>query len=200
MGNRYLWTDEGHLKPKLRTIEGFVSIGTGGQVNALPAYPVFPTATGATGGIAGSVQTGVPYGTLPGQATAGLPTGWVGGFSGCQGLLGYGVKGVQRVATGQIVMVLEDDWVGVHKVDCNVFSGATGHTGVDWGVIDHTVGLGNTIATGGVTGWLGKGINPYRTIFFQFINTTSGLAVDLGVGAGFWVDIVLIDALGQGTH
>jgi hypothetical protein len=178
----------------MTNLEAFVSIGTGGMVNAPPAFPIFPVGTGATGGVAGSVQTGVPYGLQPGQATAGVPTGWLGGFSGVIGGLGAWMSGVQRTATGSYALGLQDDWVRMDSCDVTTYGGATGGTGVDCTVIDFTVGRGNTIATGGFTGWLGPGNNPKNMIFLQFTSTTSGLPVDLGNGAGFSVDIRVRDS------
>lgn len=198
MANRYQYQFNGSLKPKMSQIEGFVSIGTGGLVNAPDAYPIFPVGTGATG-ISG--QTGVPRGLLPGSATAGVPTGWQGGFSGVIGMLGAGLAGVQRVATGAYVLVLQDDWAHLDSVQVIPLGGfatvavGTGGTGVGVSIVDHTVGLGNTVATGGVTGWLGAGVNPKNEIFIQFVSESSGLPVDLTKGSGFFVDIRLRDSL-----
>lgn len=192
MANRYSYQFSGNLKPKMTNIEFFVSVGTGGQPNYPDAYPVFPVATGATGAAG---QTGVPRGLLPGQATAGVPTGWAGAFSGVIGGLGAGLAGIQRVATGTFVAQLQDDWKMLDSVQVLVHAGVTGGTAVDAKIIDHTVGIGNTIQTGGVTGWLGNGVNPKNRIWIQFVQTTSGLPVDLGLGAGFFVDIRVRDSL-----
>lgn len=165
-------------------IEGFVSIGTGGQVN-------FPDQSGIGTPSGGSISTGAPRGLLPGQATAGVPTGWYGGFSGCIGLLGAGVAGVQRVATGTYALVLQDDWVRLDSCQINVVGNGTA---VDWLIKDHTVGLGNSIATGGLTGYVSAGNNPKNTIFIQFFAGASALAQDLDRSSGFSVDIRLRDS------
>jgi hypothetical protein len=188
MANRYTHQFNASYKPQMKQIEGFVSVGTGGQVNFPDAYPVFPTATGPTG-VAG--QTGVPRFLQPGQATAGVPTGWVGGFSGLVGLIGAGVAGVQRVATGAYVVQLSDDYVSLNSVQVDLLSA----TAMDWSVVDHTVGLGNSIATGGVTGWLGAGLNPKNRIFIQFFSASSpSYAADIVPGGGFWLDLRLKDS------
>ena len=195
MATRYQFQFSGNLKGKMTNIEGFVSVGTGGLPNFPDAYPVFPTATGPTG-FAG--QTGVPRGLMPGQATAGSPTGWVGGFSGAVGLYGAGIKAVQRVATGAYVVQLEDDWVRLESVQVDVLSGVSGagaSGGLDWALVDHTVGFGNSIATGGVTGWLGAGINPKNRLFIQFINSITSLTQDIPINGGFTLDIRLRDTL-----
>jgi hypothetical protein len=201
MANRYTYQFNGSFKPKMSQIEGFVSIGTGGMVNFPDAYPVFPVATGATG-IAG--QTGAPRGLMPGQATAGTPTGWSSGFSGVVGLYGAGLAGIQRVSTGAFVFQLSDDWVRLDSIQLDILSGASGGAmnasasgalGIDWSIIDHTVGLGNSIGTGGVTGWLGAGNNPKNRIFVQFVNTVNGLPADLPLSSGFFVDIRVRDSL-----
>lgn len=192
MANRYTYQFNGSFKPKMNQIEGFVSIGTGGQVN----YPD-QSGLGTPSGL--SVATGNPRGLMPGQATAGVPTGWVGGFSGTVGLYGAGVAGVQRVATGQYVVKLSDDWVRLDSVQVDVISGTsgafgtTGALGIDWNIIDHTVGLGNSIATGALAPWLGPGINPKNEIFIQFTNSTNGLGADLPLSSGFFLDIRVRD-------
>jgi hypothetical protein len=195
MANRYTYQFNASYKPKMAQIEGFVSIGTGGLPNFPDAYPVFPSATGPTG-LAG--QTGVPRGLMPGQATAGVPTGWVGSFSGTVGLYGAGVKSVSRVATGAYVIQLDDDYVRLDAVDINVLSGVSGagpSGAFDWALVDHTVGFGNSIATGGVTGYLGPGINPKNRLFIQFVNSVSSVATDLPLSAGFFLDIRLRDSM-----
>jgi hypothetical protein len=154
-------------------IEGFVSVGTGGQVNAATA-------------------SGTVYGLLPGQATAAVPTGWVGGFSGCIGLLGAGVAGVKRVATGLYVVKLEDDWVRCDSVQLTTFN--TG-TAVDYTILENTVGYGNSIATGGMTALQSSGNNPKNEIFIQFYSSGQVLAQDIGSGGGFYLDIRVRDSL-----
>ena len=183
MANRYQFN--GSLKPKMSQIEGFVSIGTGGQVN-------FPDQSGLGTPSGGSVSTGVPRGLLPGQATAGNPTGWLGGFSGVIGLLGAGVDGVQRISTGLYALHLQDDWVRLDSIQISPFNPGTA---VDWFVKEHTVGLGNTIATGGFTGILAAGNNPKNTVWIQFTSGASALAQDLQLGGGFYVDIRVRDSL-----
>jgi hypothetical protein len=206
MGNRYTHQFNGSFKPRMVQIEGFVSIGTGGQLNWPDAYPIFPVATGATGGLAGSVQTGAPRGLMPGQATAGLPTGWQGaGFSGCVGLLGAGLDGVQRVGTGLYALKLSDDWVRLDSIQVSYQAGpsgiATGVAGsagfsgspnqpVDWYVVQHTVGAGNSVTTGGVTLPFFPGPNPKNTIWIQFGRSAPA---ELGNSDGFYIDIRVRD-------
>lgn len=207
MANRYTYQFNGSFKPKMSQIEGFVSIGTGGLLNAPPAYPIFPVATGPTGGYQTATQTGAPLFVLPGQATAGVGTGWQGGFSGCVGLMGAGVLGIQRVATGLLAVVLQDDWVSLDSIQCNILSSPSGTpTGavlpgfsgayqqdLGWFVAQHTVGQGNTVTTGGVTGFFVPGPNPKNTIWLQFMQ--GGSTSDLAPGAGFFLDIRVRDAL-----
>jgi hypothetical protein len=207
MGNRYTHQFNGSFKPRMNQIEGFVSIGTGGLLNAIPAYPIFPVATGATGGLAGSVQTGVPLGLMPGQATASAPTGWNNnGFSGCVGLLGAGLDGIQRVGTGLYALKLSDDWVRLDSMQVtylaspsgvptgtlgqNGFSGSP-LTSVDWNIAQHTVGLGNSVVTGGMTLPFYPGMNPKNTIWLQF--TRNG-PYELNNSDGFYIDIRLRDS------
>jgi hypothetical protein len=208
MANRYTYQFNGSFKPKMSQIEGFVSIGTGGLLNYPPAYPVFPVATGATGGIVGSVQTGPPLGYLPGQATAAVPTGWQGGFSGAIGLLGAGVDGIQRVATGLYTFHLSDDWARLDSVQVSYLATPSGiPTGprafptvsgmyaqdVGWYVAQHTVGLGNSVVTGGATLPFFPGPNPKNTIWIQF--TDGGNIQDLNNSDGFFIDIRVRDSL-----
>lgn len=195
MANRYQYQFGGNLKGKMTNIEGFVSIGTGGLLNAPPAYPVFPIATGATG-VAG--QSGPPLNLMPGQATAGVPTGWGGGgFSGVQGLIGAGVKGIARVATGLYAIGLEDDWVALDSVQVNPYAGGTGATGIDSWLLNHTVGLGNSIATGGYTLPLAPGNNPKNMLWLQFHSL--GTPADIVAGGGFHLQIRVRDTL-SGVH
>ena len=209
MGNRYTHQFNASFKPRMHQMEGFISIGTGGLVNSIPAYPIFPVATGATGGVAGSVQTGVPLGLMPGQATAGVPTGWQGaGFSGVIGLLGAGAQGVQRVGTGLYALQLSDDYVRLDYIDINfvaspsgIATGALNPPGfsgsyqqdVGWYVTQHTVGLGNSVATGGMTLPVFPGPNPKNTIWIQF--TQGGMTTELANSSGFFIDIRLRDSL-----
>lgn len=190
MANRYTYQFNGSFKPKMSQIEGFVSIGTGGLLNFPDAYPVFPVGTGATGAAG---QTGVPRGLLPGQATAALPTGWVGGFSGTLGMFGAGVQGLQRVATGFYALQLSDDWVRLDSIQVTPYTNATGVTNISDLVVQHTVGLGNTVQTGGLTMPNFSSSNPKNTIYIQF--HASGNQVDIPLGGGFWVDIRLRDSL-----
>jgi hypothetical protein len=192
MGNRYGYQEEVNFKPAMRTIEGFVSVGTGGLLNYPDAYPVFPIATGATG-VAG--QTGVPRFTLPNaQATAGVPTGWQGGYSGSYGLFGAGVAGIQRVATGLYCIGLQDDWVALDSCQAQPVLGATGCTGLDSAVLAHTVGWGNTVATGGFTLPQFGVMNPKNQIWIQF-NSGAGLPADVPGGGGFFLTLMLRDTL-----
>lgn len=207
MANRYTHQFNGSFKPRMNQIEGFISIGTGGLLNCPDAYPVFPVATGATGGIVGSVQTGVPRGLMPGQATAGVPTGWGGGFSGTVGLIGAGLDGVQRVGTGLYALKLSDDWVRLDSVQVSylaspsgvptMIGGQVGFSGspnqpLDWFVAQHTVGQGNTVMTGGVTLPLFPGGNPKNTIWIQFGRSAPA---ELSNSDGFYIDIRVRDSL-----
>lgn len=169
MANRYTHQFSASFKPRMMQIEGFVSVGTGGLVN----YPD-QSGLGTPSGL--SVSTGLPRGLVPGNAVAGVPTGWVGGFSGCIGLLGAGVKGVTRQATGVYALVLEDDFVRLDSVQVSAY----GATGVDAQVLSHTVGLGNTTATKNVV-----------TVAFT---STTGAGSDLPINGGFFVDLRLRDS------
>jgi hypothetical protein len=158
MANRYTYQFNASFKPKMMQIEGFVSVGTGGLINTQTA-------------------SGTLYGLLPGNATLGVPTGWVGGFSGTIGLLGAGVKSVVRQATGVYALQLEDDFVRLDSVQAM----PVGVTGVDVSVLSHTVGLGNTTASKNIV-----------TIGFT---STTGAGIDLPSGAGFFVHLRLRDSL-----
>lgn len=184
MANRYTYQFNGSFKPKMSQIEGFVSIGTGGQVN-------FPDQSGLGTPSGGSVSTGLPRGLLPGQATAGAPTGWLGGFSGVIGLLGAGVQGVQRIATGVYELQLQDDWVRCDNVTVTPFN--TG-TALDATILENTVGLGNSIATGGMTALAAAGNNPKNSIWIQF-TTATAKPQDLDRSSGFYVFLRLRDSL-----
>lgn len=186
MADRYGQQVQNSFKPKMWAVEGFVSVGTGGQLNFPDPYPIWPSATGPTG-VAG--QTGAPRGLMPGQSTAGVPTGWQGGFSGCVGLLGAGIQGIQRVATGLYAIVLSDDWYRLDSVEANPYLGATGATNLNELVIGHTVGYGNTVQTGGVTVMQQGVMNPKNTIWIQF--HASGTQAELPAGGGFHLDIRL---------
>lgn len=183
MANRYTYQFNASFKPKMAQIDGFVSIGTGGMVN-------FPDQQGIGTPSGGSVSTGLPRGLLPGQATAGLPTGWLGGFSGVLGMLGAGLAGVQRITTGTYALQLSDDWVRCDSVQILPFNAGTA---LDVQVLENTVGLGNTIATGGMTGIV-TGNNPKNTIFIKF-TTAAALAQDLDRSSGFYVFLRLRDSL-----
>lgn len=206
MANRYTYQFNGSFKPKMNQIEGFVSVGTGGLLNYPDAYPVFPVATGATGGL--GQQTGAPRGLMPGQVTGGVPTGWQGGFSGAVGLFGAGVDGIQRVGTGTYAIHLSDDWTRLDSIQVQGFAGASGvGTGalnppgfsgsyqqdIGWVLLQHTVGAGNTVATGGMTLPVFPGMNPKNTIWIQF--TQGGINSELNQGAGFFIDLRLRDSL-----
>lgn len=189
--NRYAYQFNVGYKPRMVSIEGFVSIGTGGQLNYPDPYPIFPVATGATG-TAG--QTGAPRFVLPGQATAGVPTGWQGGFSGVISMLpAGGIAGIQRVATGLYCIQLSDDYVRLDSVQATPYSNATGVTNISDIVVQHTVGLGNSVATGGMTLPVYPGPNPKNCVWIQF--HASGTSVDLPGGGGFFLDVRLRDSL-----
>ena len=206
MANRYKYQFEGCMKPRISHIEGFVSIGTGGQLNTPPLFPY--TASGvATGGF---VQTGfTSMALMPGQVTGGVPTGWQGGFSGCLGLLGAGVNSIVRIpgATGAYRVELSDDWCRLDDLDVSYYSGATGFVASGFAgsasgiganqawVTNHTVGLGNSVAP---TGGLGSGVayppgqgfgGPQKNcIYLQFQN-------EIPSGGGFWIQLFVRDAL-----
>lgn len=153
-------------------IEGFVSIGTGGMVNSATA-------------------SGTVYGALPGQATAAVPTGWQGGFSGTIGLYGAGVQAIQRVGTGQYAVLLSDDYV---RLDSFTIQPVGNGTAVDYSIKDHTVGFGNSIQTGPLAAFVSPGNNPKNTIFINFVSPTAA-AIDLDKGAGFFIDLRLRDSM-----
>lgn len=186
MANKYSFQFNASYKPKMAQIDGFVSIGTGGQVN-------FPDQSGLGTPSGGSVSTGLPRGLLPGQSTLGVPTGWQGGFSGCIGLLGAGVQAVQRVGTGVFVVQLDSDYVRLDSCQIMPLTGGVSG-GIDANIIDHTVGLGNSISTGGMTGFQARGNNPKNCIFIQFSGAL-GTPVDLASGSGFFLDIRVRDSL-----
>lgn len=158
MANRYQYQFNGSFKPKMSQIEGFVSVGTGGLPNAQTA-------------------SGTVYGLLPGSTVLGVPTGWVGGYSGTQGLYGAGVSSVARIATGVYNILLSDDWVRLDS--CQVMP--VGATGLDPTILTHTVGLGNSTAT--------------KNIITIAFTSTTGAGADLPSGAGFTIDIRLRDSL-----
>lgn len=189
MANRYSYQFNASLKPKMAQIEGFVSIGTGGQLNAPVIFPLSASGT-FTGG---SQQTGyLSMALLPGQATAGLPTGWQGGFSGCWGLLGAGVAGIARVGTGMYAVQLQDDWCRLDSCQVEPYLGATGLTNLSAAVVYHTVGLGNSqLSNTGATG-VSMGGTMKNQIVIQFQN--NGLGADHGAGGGFFLDIRLRDS------
>lgn len=155
MANRYTYQFNGSFKPKMMNLEGFVSIGTGGMVNAATA-------------------SGTVIGLLPGSTVAGVPTGWVGGFSGTIGLYGAGVKSVARTSAGVYQVALEDDYVRLDSCQVSV----VGATGIDASVLTHTVGLGSSTATKNI-------------ITLAFATTSTGAATDLPVSSGFFLDIRL---------
>lgn len=179
-------------------IEGFVSIGTGGQVNSLQQY----VGTGSPS--PGSPATGVPYGLLPNQATAGVPTGWAGagGWSGTWGLYGAGVDGVGRVSTGVYCIQLSEGFVRLDSVQVELFGCGTGipgaaASGATWSaqVLDHSVGFGNSLATGGMpTGPIVKGNLPKNMILISFVPGHFP-ASDLPLSSGFHLDMRLHDSL-----
>lgn len=165
-------------------IEGKVSIGTGGLLNNVVAI--------ASGGsIAGN--SGTYWAAQPGQATPGAPTGWMGGYSGCQGLLGAGVAGISRLATGLYAIQLSDSYQRLDSCQVEPIVGANVATSLSAEVLFDTVGQGNTIATGGMTGPFGSGNDTQNRIFIQF--QTLGVGCDLPLGGGFYVDIRLRDGL-----
>ena len=165
MADRYRYQFEGSYKPKMSIIDGFVSIGTGGLLN-------YPDATGSGG------QTGLPRALMPGQASAGLPTGWQGnGFSGCVGLLGAGVQEVARLATGVYRLTLSDPYIRCDSVQVLPFV-ASGVI-ADAAVTSNSVGLGSTSST-------------KNQIVIQF--AIANVLADLAAGAGFYVLLRLRDS------
>jgi hypothetical protein len=193
LANRYTYQFNGSYKPKMSQIEGFVSIGTGGLIN-------YPDQSGLGTPSGGSVQTGLPRGLLPGQATAGVPTGWQGGFSGTIGLLKAGVAGVARIATGLYSVLLEDDWVRLDSVQVEPCGGGiavgaggqTGATSISAQVLYHTVGLGNTVTTGfqGASGLVGLNLKNQIVIEF-YVNSVNA---DLPASSGFFLSLRLRDS------
>lgn len=198
MANRYKYQFGGDPKPNMNSINGFVSIGTGGLPNTPMPFPL--SASGVYTGT--SIQTGfLGMALLPGQATAGIPTGWVGGFSGTIGLYGAGVASVARIGTGTYAIQLSDDWCRLDSCQANPYIGVTGAatgsaTGVqltEYGasIIYHNVGLGNsqqnpTGTTGSIIGGSQKNI-----IVIQFYN---GIERDLPSGGGFFLDVRVRDS------
>ncbi len=192
MANRYGYQFQGGLKPKMTNIEGFVSIGTGGLPNAVVGVQ----------GTTGMASSGTYLGLLPGCATAGVPTGWQGTFSGAIGLYGAGVAGVSRVGTGLYSVQLSDDWVRLDSCQVEFVGGASAETnGGATGVLDigteiayYTVGLGNTVTTGlgggGVSGLAGE--NTKGQILVQF--NLAGVAADLPLSSGFFIALRLRDS------
>ena len=106
---------------------------------------------------------------------------------------------------------LSDDWVALDSVNCNILTSPSGTpTGpiqpgfsgcyqqdLGWQVAQHTVGLGNTVQTGGYTLPVFPGPNPKNMIYIQF--TQGGQTVDLPAGAGFFIDIRVRDST-AGVH
>ena len=151
-------------------IEGFVSIGTGGTVNAA-------TASGTTYGLT--------------KGCSGVPTGWAGAYSGVLGLYGAGVNSVSRIATGTYAIALSDPWVRLDSIQVQPFQGSSGPSAnfAEYVVAD-TVGLGNSFANG-----LGPvGSNP-NSIVIQFVHAATDVVNDLPVSAGFYIDLRLRDSL-----
>lgn len=193
MANRYQYQFQGGMKPKMTNIEGFVSIGTGGLPNSVVGI--------SSGGVLAA--SGTYFGTLPGCATAGVPTGWNGTFSGAIGLYGAGVDGIARIGTGLYSVHLSDDFVRLDSCQVEPVLGANalsngGATGVDSfaaQVVYHTVGLGNTVTTGfmGASGLVGE--NLKNQILIQFCAAaTPTVASDLPLSAGFFIQLRLRDS------
>ena len=198
MANRYTYQFPQQFKPKMAHVEGFVSIGTGGLLNTPLQFPT--TASGvATGGF---LQTGfLGMALMPGQATAGVPTGWQGGFSGALGLYGAGVQAIARIGTGTIAIQMSDDWVRCDSVQVEPYIGITGSpTGTASGtnltafgaaVTLNNIGLGNSQAVPtGSTGALIGG-NLKNVLVLQFYN---GIEKDLPSGGGFYISFRLRDS------
>jgi hypothetical protein len=193
MANRYQYQFQSGMKPRMSNIEGFVSIGTGGLPNSVVAI--------ASGGsIAGN--SGTYWGLLPGCATAGVPTGWAGTFSGTWGLYGAGVDGVARLATGLYSVQLSDDWrrldsalvqveYGAIQLAGGGATGAGGVSALDGQIVYHTVGFGNSVSTGflGTSGL--PGAQTKNQIVIQFSNPNS--IVDLPINSGFYINLRLRD-------
>jgi hypothetical protein len=182
LANRSLEQFQYGFKNDMVEITAFVSIGTGGLVNA-------PDQFGLGTPSAGSVSTGPPRGLLPGQMTAGVPTGWAGGFSGVQGGLKQGIAGIQRVSTGTYAIQLEDDYVALHNCQVQPMTNAPGCTSISDLLIGHTVGVGNSVTTGGLTAYVFPGPNPKNTLWIQF--HASGNQVDIPLGGGFYIQLNL---------
>lgn len=206
MANRYKFQFDSGIKPRMAHLEGFVSIGTGGLLNAPALFPY--SASGVYTGT--TVQTGfTSMPLMPGQVTGGVPTGWVGGFSGVMGLYGAGVDSIYKIPgnTGTYCVQLTDDWTHLEDIDVFYYSGYTGAAGfgasglsvstggIQAWVTNHTVGIGNTVATGqglgsGVAFPAGQdagGPNKNR-IYIQF-------GSQLPAGSGFWLQVWLRDSL-----
>lgn len=191
MANRYGYQFNMSLKPRMGNIDGFVSIGTGGLPNSVIGI--------ASGGQL--AHSGTYYGIQPGAATAGVPTGWQGTYSGTSGLYGAGVAGISRIATGLYSVQLSDDWVRldscqVQTLDGTLFAqgGATSPAAVTVGlIVNHSVGYGNTVTTGfaGVSGLVGA--NLKNQILIQFY--TAGTIAELDKSAGFFMQLRLRDSL-----
>jgi hypothetical protein len=163
MANHFGYQFNAGCKPKMVNIEGFVSIGTGGMVNAA-------TASGTT------------YGILPGAPTGGVPTGWQGGFSGVIGLYGAGVQSIARTATGTYAVVLDSNYTRCDSVQVTYYAGASGSAqGLDYYITSNTVGAGNTVAA------------TQNTIVIQFESGTTGVDVDVPASAGFYIALRLRD-------
>jgi hypothetical protein len=177
---RYEYQFDNSFKPMACSIEGFVSVGTGGLLNCPDAC--------------GTGQTGAPHFPLPGQATAAVPTGWQGGFSGCIGLLGAGVAGIERVSTGTYEVQLEDDWAALDSAKAQPILGAKGCTELAAHILMHTIGIGNSMATGVPTAPQFPGMNPKNTIWIQFTNSAA-MPSDIPPGGGFFIDVQVRDSL-----
>ena len=207
MANRYGYQFGVDLKDKMTNIEGFVSVGTGGLPNSVVAIP-------SGGSIAGN--SGTYWGLLPSQATQGVPTGWVGTFSGTWGLYGAGVAGVQRIATGLYSLLLQDDWVRLDSVQVMAVGGAvlpgvsggigsTGVNGVSGGSWDisipyFTVGAGNSQTTGAQGSGIGNQLKNQVLVQFSQNSAVGGtgvsaaVAVDLPLSSGFFVSLRVRDS------
>lgn len=163
MANNYSYQFQFGQKPKMANIEGRVMIGTGGQVDA-------QTASGTT------------YGNS-------LPSGWIGSYSGCIGLIKAGLASVARTTTGTYLLGLMQGYTKpLHSCQTTYYSGATAAVGAS-GTLDIYVASANVgYSAGGPSS-----TNP-STITVCVSNSLTGLLQDPPAGAGFMVAIRLADS------
>lgn len=151
------------MKPRMSNIEGRVMVGTGGQPDA-------QTASGTTYG--GS-----------------LPSGWIGAYSGCIGLIKAGVGSVTRTTTGTYLLGIESGYTRpLHSAQTTFYSGATASIGASGPLLTYIASANIGFAAGGITS-----TNP-STLTVCVVNTVTGLLQDPPSGSGFMVDIRLADS------